>query len=41
MKKGVERVKEVEGKREGRKQQIEKQTDRQTERENGLLEAIG
>lgn len=29
MKKGVERVKEVEGKREGQKQQIEKQTDRQ------------
>lgn len=41
MKKGVERVKEVEGKREGQKQQIEKQTDRQTERENGLLKAIG
>lgn len=41
MKKGVERVKEVEGKREGQKQQIEKQTDRQTEREKGLLEAIG
>lgn len=41
MKKGVERVKEVEGKREGQKQQIEKQTDRQTDREKGLLEAIG
>lgn len=41
MKKGVERVKEVEGKREGQKQQIEKQTDRQTEREKGLLMAIG
>lgn len=41
MKKGVERVKEVEGKREGQKQQIEKQTDRQTEREKGLPEAIG
>lgn len=32
MKKGVERVKEVEGKREGQKQQIEKQTDREGER---------